>query len=66
MSVKKKPGSAPSGKGKGKEKESEKGLKRDEAFLEELRQMKQELLSEMTKQQQEQDAGGKNGGCVIM
>ena len=64
MPVKRKPGSAPLGKGK--EKESEKGLKRDEAFLEELRQMKQELLSEMTKQQQEQDAGGKNGGCVIM
>ena len=57
MPVKRKPGSAPLGKGK--EKESEKGLKRDEAFLEELRQMKQELLSEMTKQQQEQDAGGR-------
>ena len=44
---------------------------RDEAFLEELRQMKQELLTEMQQQQQQQQqqpdvGGGKSSGCVVM
>jgi hypothetical protein len=41
---------------------------RDEAFLEELRQMKQELLTEMQQQQQQQPdvGGGKSSGCVVM